>query len=298
MKRLAHRLLKPLMFVLFLSLLIWMVLQAGPMQLWHTLCSMPGTITLCILIWGIGYLFNAASFREVLYAIHPPLCTGLRYRDILQLTITGYAINYVTPFGLLGGEPYRVLALKNMMGTANATRSVVLYSTMHITSHFLFWGLAALTACLMFPSKESLGTGSSPVTSALTLAGVLSLFDWRLLPLASRYKALIFELLSRLVNVVEYQLIMQALGFGSFGYTEAFLCVAFSSLLANILFFSPMQMGTREGGIFFALQYLMPGLPEQELLPMALSLSFATRARELAWIGIGLLLMNLRKRTN
>ena len=80
---------------------------------------------------------------------------------------------------------------------------------------------------------------------------------------------------------------MHALGYPSFGYFEALLVVAFSSLLANILFFSPMQVGTREGGILLALQYLLSG----HLLPVALTLSFATRIREFFWIAVGLAIM-------
>jgi hypothetical protein len=57
--------------------------------------------------------------------------------------------------------------------------------------------------------------------------------------------------------------------------------------LSNVLFFSPLQVGTREGGILLALQYLLTG----QLLPVALTLSFATRIREFCWIAVGLAIM-------
>lgn len=296
------KILRTATFLLCLGLLVWMVIQAGPVQLWSTLCSMPLAIFLCVLLWGVGYLLNAASFREVLLAIYPPLRTHqseendgeMTFLQILRLTIVGYVINYVTPFGLLGGEPYRVLELKPIMGTEKASRSVVLYSTMHIASHLCFWGIAAIAGYTLYYGSSD-NEGSPAVTVAISLAGVVSLFDWRHLPARPRYKALAYELVSRLVNVFEYMLIMQAMGFGSFGYLEAFLCVAFSSLFANVLFFSPMQMGTREGGIFLALQQLMPHQAAPELLPVALGLSFATRIREVIWIIIGLVLIKIRK---
>ena len=128
--------------------------------------------------------------------------------------------------------------------------------------------------------------------------------DWpllnpNLLPAGTFAKALGLELLSRLVNVTEYWLIMQALGFTAFSYGDALLVVAFSSLLANLLFFSPLQMGTREGGILLALQYLVPSvalsLPSgTTLLAVAVALSFATRLRELIWIAIGLAMMRMK----
>lgn len=296
-----RRMLRWLLVAVCFALLAWMVYCAGPRQLWLTLTSMPLTIAACIGVWGVGYLLNAASFAQVIGRAE-----GLTFWRVLRLTVSGYAINYITPFGLLGGEPWRILELRRHVGTERATQSVVLYSMMHVASHFCFWLLSLLVAV------ACVGRSLSPVwlvSLALVLVGLLVLLwhlyrrgialrfmrrwvDWPLLNpslLAPRrfVCALGLELLSRLVNVVEYWLVMQALGFTTFGYAEALLVVAFSSLLANVLFFSPLQMGTREGGILLALQYLLPG----ELLPVALTLSFATRIRELVWIALGLALM-------
>ena len=310
MKKFTRRLLKAALFVGCFLLLGFMVWKAGPLQLWHTLCSMPGTIALCILVWAVGYLLNAAAFRHVLIG------TGARlsYLATLGVTISGYALNYITPFGLLGGEPYRVWVLKRNMGTEKATQGVVLYSMMHIASHFLFWILAAFVAlatATLTRGQDRIGWDETLWVAGLMLICLLLLFVfWRLyrrgialkfmsrwvnwslldpslLPSGRFIRALLLELSSRLVNVIEYWLVMQALGYPSFGYFEALLVVAFSSLLANILFFSPLQVGTREGGILLALQYLLSG----HLLPVALTLSFATRIREFFWIAVGLAIM-------
>ena len=56
----------------------------------------------------------------------------------MKLTISAYAINYMTPLSI-GGEPYKALKLKNELGTHKATSSVLLYVMMHYVSHFLFW---------------------------------------------------------------------------------------------------------------------------------------------------------------
>jgi len=317
----VKRLAKPLLFLLCFLLLGWMVWKAGPAQLWQTLCSLPLTIALCVLVWGVGYLLNATSFREVLMGMNQsqPLEAEHRvprFHEVLRVTVSGYALNYITPFGLLGGEPYRVFILKSSLGTERATQGVVLYSMMHIASHFCLWLLSAVVALWLALSAElhnlSAEGSSEYLWLALMVAACLGLlfFFWRLyrrgialrfmrrwvdwpllnpslLPARHFVRALALELASRLVNVIEYWLIMQALGFPQFGYLQALLVVAFSSLLANILFFSPLQMGTREGGIFLALQYLLAG----PSLSVAVTLSFATRIREFIWIGIGLLFM-------
>ena len=304
----VKRLLQILLFVVCLALLCWMVWMAGHRQLWQTLCHIPCAIALSILVWGIGYLLNAASFRQVL--------GGMPFCDVLCVTVSGYAINYITPFGLLGGEPYRVVVLRQSLGTEKATQGVVLYSMMHIASHFCFWLLAALVALISATSLRQSGFGERNEilwVAALILLCILLLclfwhlyrcgialrfmrrwVDWpllnpSLLPSDRFLRALGLELLSRLVNVLEYWIIMHAIGYDSFGYVDALLVVAFSSLLANVLFFSPLQMGTREGGILLALQYLLPDGP---LLPVALTLSFATRIREFVWIAIGLAIMH------
>jgi len=327
MKARTKQLFKIALFLCCFALLGYLVWKAGPLQLWQTLCSIPGTIVLCILVWAIGYLLNAASFRNVLIGSCESTCgneadEGIQkneitipgYLETLRVTISGYALNYITPFGLLGGEPYRVWSLKGAMGTERATQGVVLYSMMHIASHFLFWILAAFVAlatATISRGQDQIGWEETIWVSGLMLACVLllllfwrlyrkgialkfmsrwvdwSLLDPALLPSGRFIRALLLELASRLVNVLEYWLVMQALGYPDFGYFEALLVVAFSSLLANILFFSPMQMGTREGGILLALQYLFTG----QLLPVALTLSFATRIREFFWIAVGLVIM-------
>ena len=305
------RLLRALLFVICFALLAWMVIEAGPRLLWQTLCQLPVAIALCVGVWGVGYTLNAASFRQVVWGMAPDGRRALSFFEILRITISGYALNYITPFGLLGGEPWRIVALRPHLGTERATQSVVLYSMMHIASHFCFWLLSALVV-LAGVTQLTQGVSLPALVSIVIVALMLLGLFWRLyrrgialrfmrrwvdwpllnpslLPSAHFLRALGLELLSRLVNVIEYWIIMQALGFAEFGYLQALLVVAFSSLLANLLFFSPLQMGTREGGIFLALQYL---LPDGDLLPVALTLSFATRIREFLWIAIGLLFMH------
>lgn len=298
--------------VLCFALLVWMVWKSGPLQLWHTLCSMPITIALCVAVWAVGYLLNAASFRHVITGVlqtrrvDKPVAEaevaataesdpGMEstavvpsFARVLRLTVAGYALNYITPFGLLGGEPWRIVQLRPALGTRRATQSVVHYSLMHVASHFCLWLLSLGLAMATVPSwRQVVGHPRIVVAVLVILLVALIGWLWHKLPSLTFVRALGLELLSRLVNVVEYWLVMQALGYDSFGYVQALLVVAFSSLLANILFFSPMQLGTREAGILLALEALLPG----QLLPVALTLSFATRIREFVWIAIGLLVM-------
>ena len=58
------------------------------------------------------------------------------------MTITGYALNYATPVGGLGGEPYRIMELSKDVDQQHATSSVILYAMMHFFAHFWFWFLS------------------------------------------------------------------------------------------------------------------------------------------------------------
>ncbi len=98
------------------------------------------------------------------------------------------------------------------------------------------------------------------------------------------YYTLGFEYFSRLIGSLEFYFIMRALGL-NIDFLQAIYISAASSLLANIMFFMPLQLGTREGSLYLVYESLrFP--PGQGIL-----VSIVTRIREFFWILLGLLLM-------
>jgi len=125
---------------------IWVVIYAINAWAWMCIITSPP--------YGPRGGFDTSSLQSHNYSSPPGgrrggFCFFLR---IYRLTITGYALNYATPVGGLGGEPYRIMELSKDIGTERATSSVILYAMMHFLAHFLLWfstiflylGLAAI----------------------------------------------------------------------------------------------------------------------------------------------------------
>ena len=100
------------------------------------------------------------------------------------------------------------------------------------------------------------------------------------------YASLGLEFLARIVGCLEVYFILNVLT-DDVSFIACILIMAFTSLFANIFFFSPMQLGAREGG--FALSTSGLSIPSA----FGVYTSLITRVRELVWIIIGVMLMKV-----
>lgn len=114
-------------------------------ELWMNLKRAGYYFPLIVLLWVFIYLLNALGWYEI---IRDGKHAYVPFLKVYKFTISGFALNYVTPVGLMGGEPYRIMELKPYVGVERATSSVILYVMMHIFSHFCFWFVSIiLYAC-------------------------------------------------------------------------------------------------------------------------------------------------------
>ncbi len=107
-------------------------------QLWQHLCHAGYWLLPIIGIWVFIYGMNAIAWQTIIKSKTGP-AGHVGFWRVYRLTITGYALNYATPVGGLGGEPYRILELSKDIGREHATSSVILYAMMHFFAHFWFW---------------------------------------------------------------------------------------------------------------------------------------------------------------
>ena len=107
-------------------------------ELWLNLKRAGVYLPLVLLLWLFVYLINTVSWYII---IRSGGKTGFSFVRLYKFTVTGFALNYVTPVGLMGGEPYRIMELKPYIGIERATSSVILYVMMHsFTFVSILWG--------------------------------------------------------------------------------------------------------------------------------------------------------------
>jgi len=107
-------------------------------ELWDHLCHAGYWLIPIIGIWVVVYWLNALAWQSMIEG-NIGGKVPISFWRIYRLTITGYALNYATPVGGLGGEPYRIMELSKDIDNQHATSSVILYAMMHFFAHFWFW---------------------------------------------------------------------------------------------------------------------------------------------------------------
>ena len=146
-------------FIFGIVVLIIMVTQLDFQQVWEGLQRAGYWFFAVIILWAFLYLFNTAAWyiiirsgEEKAPARQAAESTGngsitpspVKFFWLYKVTVSGFALNYATPGGLMGGEPYRIMELTPKIGAARASSSVILYAMTHIFSHFWFWALSIL----------------------------------------------------------------------------------------------------------------------------------------------------------
>lgn len=171
-------------FFLFGFLLLGlMATQLDFAEVWQGLTHAGYWFVAILVLWVFLYMFNTAAWQLIINASRskevdatPQERGDVNFWWLYKVTVSGFALNYATPGGLMGGEPYRIMVLSPKVGTERASSSVILYVMTHIFTHFLFWFLSIFLYLLTQP----LGVGIGMVLLAAGAFCVLGLWFFML----------------------------------------------------------------------------------------------------------------------
>jgi uncharacterized protein (TIRG00374 family) len=307
-----------------LSVFSWMVYDFGLANIWKNIQQTGYWIIPVIGIWFFVYLLNAGA----LFAIIGPYGNKIGFLKSLQLMISGFAINYTTPFVTIGGEPYRAMELRAYMPMSKAVSSVILYKAIQWLAHFLFWIITIGIFVFAFPLASGMKIALLLIAAGLLVFCLLLLqahkkgiveYLYKILakiPFLEKlqnklrekeegiketdefikdlynnrrrafYLAVLFEFASRIVSSFEFYFILRSLGMET-SVLQAVYINSISSLIMNIFFFVPLELGVREGSLFMIMETLSVNSG------LGVFIAIINRIREFFWIFTGLLLIQL-----
>lgn len=322
-------------FILGLVLLGIMLAGLDYRQTWQALQHAGYWAVAVIVLWAFLYIFNTSAWMIIIRSQDTPADRAGRrisFGWLYKITVSGFALNYTTPVGLMGGEPYRIMELTPKLGPERATSSVLLYAMTHIFSHFWFWlvsillfiitkplnsftatilvltAVFSLSAIWFFLTGYKKGLAVRMMTLLGKIPGVrrrvkgyveshkeqLDNIDRQIASLHNQntrtfISVVLLELTCRLCSALEVFFILSVL-YSSVNYIDCILIIAFTTLIANMLFFIPLQLGGREGGFLMSITGL--GLTSGAGIFVAL----IVRIRELIWTALGLILIKIENR--
>ncbi len=281
--------------------------------------KMPIWLPSLIALWAVVYILHTLAYR----AIMGWDVKSMPFWRLLKMTISGFSLNQVTPMGLVGGEPYRIMEMKPYIGLEKATATTLTFTVMHVFSHVMLWLTGALLYLLLGCPGGVLATLADLVVLGLCALALAAFFRsgkrglvmplMRLLcriPWAGKFFAgtlekkresleaidrdmaafhnrrrdfivtIALEYAGRLLEVGEFFIIFKVMHV-DVSYAYCTMALSCASLIGNLVFFIPMQVGSREAGMALALGWM--GLAPS----ISITASLLSRLRDIFYLAVG-----------
>lgn len=286
-----------LFFLIGLAGFILLIIQTNPgSEDWQKLVTpeLPLLLVALLLLWAFIYLIHTNVYRVIIGEDS----VSLSLPSLFSICFSGFALNEVTPLGIVGGEPFRIMSLKNHIGLEKAASVSLTFSILYAIGHVLLWSTGIILYLAIGCPGEPLTTGALVVCLIILLLVCFAFFNknntgivlpflgflarvpiigkpaasyiekkrLQLEQIDSNYvlfrrekkrflRSVLLEYAARLLESAEYFIIFKYLG-TPVSIVGGILIYSMASLLGNLLFFIPMQAGTREGGMAIAVEWL------------------------------------------
>ena len=265
-------------------------------------------LPLVLVLWLFIYLINTLSWYIILRSSGP--VNSLSFARLYKFTVSGFALNYVERatssvilYVMMHIFSHFCFWLSSVLiyvffypvgwGMGIVLGLITLFCLLLVTLFIKGYRNGMAVACVRlgshipFLKKHAVRFAELHKEKLETIDSQIALLHQQ--RKSTFYSALGLEYTARIVGCLEVWLILNVLT-TDVSFVGCILIVAFSSLLANLLFFLPMQLGGREGGFALA----VAGLSLSGAYGVFAAL--ITRVREMVWIVIGLVLMKIGNR--
>ncbi|GAB6279860.1 MAG: lysylphosphatidylglycerol synthase transmembrane domain-containing protein [Lentimicrobium sp.] len=138
-------------FAVGIGIFSFLVIRFGIVKLIKEIAQIGLWFIPIIIVWMVIYCMNTLAWKKII-GNH----LNVNFFQLVSLKISSFALNYITPVIALGGEPWKVMNIKRLIGIERASSSVILYDLMHILSHFFFWTFTLFL--IFFTVKPTLAT--------------------------------------------------------------------------------------------------------------------------------------------
>ena len=145
-----------LVFAAGATVFAFLVARAGAEGLLDHIRSTAWVLGPIVGVWSLIYVCNTIAWLQLVEATAPrddrANAPRIPFWRAYIISVASFALNYVTPFVALGGEPFRIVSAAAYVGTPRAASSVVSFRVAHSIGHFIFCLIAVPIAWFLLPT--------------------------------------------------------------------------------------------------------------------------------------------------
>lgn len=252
--------------------LVQLIQSVGPAILWS------------LLIFPIATFFHAAAFYCLL---QKEVKADIPFWRVYWISLFGDAVNKITPFIDVGGEPLKIaqLAKKGIATAQQGLRAAWMTRVLFVLSEVVYLALAVLILIRFFPSEEFLLIGTLGIVFSIVFAGILFYFKDKIAGKGTvkssndrgrTAAAFLLQFIGWVIMSVEMWIIFWAMNIPA-DLLKVFLAQALLQAITTVSFFIPGNIGAQEGGLALLMKHI--GFSPEA----GIAVSLFKRARQIVW---------------